>query len=185
VTPVDVVALFEAHGARCDGEPVSQLEHALQCAALAVRDRADDELVVAALLHDIGHLFGAGADAETLHHGHHGARLLRPFVPERVAWLVEHHVVAKRYLCTVDPRYAARLSSTSAQSLLLQGAALPLEERLALETRPWFADALRIRRWDDEAKAPGATVPPLDEYRSVLERWLGPPSRCAPGVRPR
>ena len=175
---MDVIALFEARGQRCGGEPVTQLQHALQSAALARRDRADDEVVLAAMLHDIGHLAGAPDDAEILHHGHHGARLLRPFVSRRVAWLVEHHVVAKRYLCTVDPRYAGRLSPASAESLVRQGAALPLDERLALEIQPWFADAVRIRRWDDEAKVPGAAVPPLDEYRALLERWLGPQSPC-------
>lgn len=182
MTALDAVALFEAHGTRRSREPVTQLEHALQCAALARRHRADDEVVAAALLHDVGHLGVTVADAEGLHHGHHGAQLLRPFVPERIAWLVEHHVVAKRYLCTVDPRYAARLSAASAQSLLLQGPVLPIEERLALETRPWFVDAVRIRRWDDEAKIAGAVVPPLDDYRWLLERWLGPQSRCGSGV---
>jgi predicted HD phosphohydrolase len=182
VTPLDVIGLLAAHGHRRYGESVTQLEHALQCAALARRHRADDEMVVAALLHDIGHLATAAPDAETRHHGHHGGDLLRPFVPPRVSWLVEHHVVAKRYLWTVDPRYAARLSPMSLRSLELQGAALPLEGRLALETQPWFADALRVRRWDDEAKIPGAVVPPLDDYRSLLERWLGPQSPCRPGV---
>ena len=182
MTSLDVVALFEAHGGQAYGEAVTQLDHALQCAALARRNRADDEVVVATLLHDIGHLAVSLADDEVLHHGHHGANLLRPFVPERVAWLVEYHVVAKRYLCTVDPRYAARLSPVSARTLLLQGPVLPIEERLALETRPWFVDAVRIRRWDDEAKIPGAVVPPLEEYRPLLERWLGPQSRCGSGV---
>lgn len=182
MTSPDVIGLLAAHGQRSYGESVTQLEHALQCAALARRNRADDELVLAALLHDIGHLAVASEDAETLHHGHHGAGLLRPYVPQRVAWLIEHHVVAKRYLWTVDPRYAARLSPMSVRSLARQGAALPIEHRLALETRPWFADALRIRRWDDEAKVPGAVVPPLDDYRSLLERWLGPQSRGGSGV---
>ena len=179
---LDVVALFEAHGGQTFGEAVTQLDHALQCAALARRSRADDEVVVAALLHDIGHLTGARVDEEALHHGHSGATLLRPFVPERVAWLVEYHVVAKRYLYTVDPRYAARLSPMSARSLVLQGSVLPIEERLALEIRPWFVDAVRIRRWDDEAKVPGAAVPALEEYRPLLERWLGPQSRCGAGI---
>jgi predicted HD phosphohydrolase len=174
---VDVFSLLATGGRRTYGESVTQLEHALQCAALARRHRADDELVVAALLHDIGHLSVTAPDVETQHHGHHAAELLRPFVPRRVAWLVEHHVIAKRYLWTVDPRYGARLSAMSVASLALQGGALPLAERLALETQPWFADAVRIRRWDDEAKTPGAAVPPLDDYRPLLERWLGPQSR--------
>jgi predicted HD phosphohydrolase len=173
---LDVVALFAARGGESYGEAVTQLEHALQCAALARRDRADDQVVMAALLHDLGHLVTAAPDSEQRHHGRHAAELLRPSVPGRVAWLVEYHVVAKRYLCTVDPRYAARLSPASVRSLMLQGPILPLEERLALETQPWFVDAVRIRRWDDAAKVAGAIVPPLDEYRPTLERWLGPQS---------
>ena len=171
-----MVERFRIAGHGCDGEPVTHLEHALQCAALARRDRADDELVVAALLHDIAHLWHATADEEEQHHGHHGAELLRPFVPARVAWLVEHHVIAKRYLCSVDPRYATRLSPASVHSLAQQGATLATEQRLALETHPWFADAVRIRRWDDGAKVPDAVCPPLEDYRGLLERWLGPQS---------
>ena len=180
---MDVVALFAAHGAARYGEDVTQLEHALQCAGLARRARADDEVVLAALLHDIGHLVTRAPEAPGGHHGHDGAALLTPWVPARVAWLVEHHVVAKRYLCTVDPRYATRLSPASVHSLAVQGAALDLEDRLALETRPWFADAVRIRRWDDEAKVSGAFTAPLAAYRPLIERWLGPQSwRAAPGI---
>ena len=141
-----MIGLFAARGAERYGESVSQLEHALQCAALARRARADDEVVLAALLHDVGHL---------------AART---------------PVVAKRYLCTIDPRYAERLSPASIRSLAVQGAALDLEEQLALETRPWFADAVRIRRWDDQAKVAGAFCPPLAAYRPLIERWLGPQS---------
>ena len=171
---MDVVALFAAHGARRYGETVTQLEHALQCAALARRERADDEVVLAALLHDVGHLVAHRLESSDTHHGHDGAELLRSSVPERVAWLVEHHVVAKRYLCTVDPRYMERLSPASIRSLAAQGAVLDLRQRLALEAEPWFADAVRIRRWDDEAKVVGALTPPLEAYRPLLERWLGP-----------
>lgn len=182
MSTIDVVKLFGRAGAVGDGEPVTPLQHALQCAALARRDRADDEVVVAALLHDVGHVWRPAADDEASHHGYHGAALLRPMVPTRVAWLVEHHVVAKRYLCTVDPRYAGRLSPASARSLARQGPTLGAEERLALETHPWFADAVRIRRWDDEAKIPDAMCPPLRDYRSLLERWLGPQSWSVAGA---
>ena len=117
------------------------------------------------------------------HHGHEGAALLKPWVPARVTWLVEHHVVAKRYLCTIDPRYAERLSAASVHSLAVQGAALGLEERLALETHPWFADAVRIRRWDDAAKVAGAFTASLTAYRPLIEQWLGRQSwRAAPGT---
>jgi predicted HD phosphohydrolase len=154
---------------------VSQLEHALQCAAHARRDRADDEVVVAALLHDVGHLLTPGdIEGPGHHHGSAAAQALRPYVPLRVAWLVEHHVVAKRYLVTVDPRYAAALSPVSQRSLIAQGARLAEREASALEAHPWFGDALRLRRWDDAAKQPELACDPLIEYRPLLERWLGP-----------
>ena len=142
---VDVVALFATRGAERYDEAVTQLEHALQCAALARRERADDEVVMAALLHDIGHLVRRTPDGPDGHHGHQGAELLQPWVPARVAWLIEHHVVAKRYLCSVNPGYTERLSAASVRSLAAQGAVLDLEQRLALETQPWFGDAVRIR----------------------------------------
>ena len=173
---VDVVALFAARGDARYDETVTQLEHALQCTALARRDRAADEVVLAALLHDIGHLMRRMPDAPEGHHGHEGASLLHPWVPPRVAWLVEHHVVAKRYLCTVNPRYAGRRSPASVRSLAAQGAVRDPEQQLALETQPWFGDAVRIRRWDDDAKVVDAVTPPLIAYRELIERWLGPQS---------
>lgn len=173
---LDVVSFFAAASEHGYDEAVTQLDHALQCAALACRARAADEVVLAALLHDVGHVaVNAPEDAEG-HHGRHGAALLRPFVPEQVAWLVEHHVVAKRYLCAVDPRYAAHLSPASVRSLAVQGPRVHEAERFALESEPWFADAIRIRKWDDAAKDPNASCPPLIHYRGLLERWLGPQS---------
>jgi predicted HD phosphohydrolase len=172
--PLDLARLFAEAGRRAYGESVSQLAHALQCAALACRDRADDEVIVAALLHDIGHLVESGNDHPEHHHGRGGAALVRPFVAPRIAWLIEHHVVAKRYLCTVDARYVQRLSPVSRRSYAAQGARLTLEERLGLETQPWFADAVRLRRWDDAAKVPGAPCAPLVEYAPLLERRFGP-----------
>jgi [1-hydroxy-2-(trimethylamino)ethyl]phosphonate dioxygenase len=170
----DLVSLFAESGHRAYGESVTQLAHALQCAALARHDRADDEVIVAALLHDIGHFVEHGAEEPGHHHGSDGAALVRAFVPSRVAWLIEHHVVAKRYLCTVDARYVDELSPASQRSYLRQGARLEPDEQLALETVPWFADALRVRRWDDAAKVPGMGCPPLIDYASLLERYFGP-----------
>jgi gamma-butyrobetaine dioxygenase len=180
---LDLVAAFGRHGARHSGERISQLHHALQCAGLARAAGADDDLVLTALLHDIGHLVrdrapvsdGQEENADH-HHGHEGADLARPFVPARVAWLIEHHVVAKRYLCTVEPGYAAGLSPASARSFVAQGGALPAWEVEQLEEQPWFADAVRVRRWDDLAKDPAAVVPPLADYVRLLERYFGPQS---------
>ena len=171
---LDLGGVFAEAGSRAYGESVSQLEHALQCAALAHQDRADDEVVIAALLHDVGHLVEDEEDCPEQHHGSGGAALVRPFVPPRIAWLIEHHVIAKRYLCTVDARYVERLSPASRRSYAAQGARLPPEEQLSLETRPWFADAVRVRRWDDMAKVPGAACPPLIQYAPLLERHFGP-----------
>jgi len=170
---LDLVGLFAEGGGRAYGESVTQLGHALQCAALAHHDRADDEAVVAALLHDVGHFVETGEDRPDLHHGGAGAALVRPFVPPRVAWLIEHHVIAKRYLCTVDARYVDQLSPAARRSYGVQGARLEPEEQLALETRPWFVDAVRLRRWDDAAKVPGAAYPPLIDYAPLLERYFG------------
>ena len=171
---LDLVGLFDESRRRPYGDHVNQLEHALQCAAQARRDRADDEVVVAALLHDLGHLLTPDEmEAPGRHHGIAAAGALRPYVPPRVAWLIEHHVVAKRYLVSVDPRYAAALSPVSRRSLVAQGAGLAPEEASVLETHPWFGDAVRLRRWDDAAKQPGLACDPLIEYRPLLERWLG------------
>jgi predicted HD phosphohydrolase len=180
---LDLVSLFWEAGQRAYGESVTQLQHALQCADLAHRDRADDEVVVAALLHDIGHLVQHEEDRQDHHHGNGGAGFVRPFVPARVAWLIEHHVIAKRYLCTVDVRYVDQLSPASRRSYAMQGARLQPEEQLRLETRPWFADAVRVRRWDDAAKVPGAACPPLIAYAPLLERYFGPQTWTAgPGI---
>ncbi len=176
---LDLVSLFAEAGRRAYGESVTQLAHALQCAALAHHDRADDEVVVAALLHDIGHLVEAEEDRREHHHGSGGAALVRPFVPPRIAWLIEHHVIAKRYLCTVDARYVDQLSPASRRSYAAQGARLEPEEQLGLETRPWFVDAVRLRRWDDAAKVPGAACPPLMAYATLLERRFGPQAWAA------
>jgi gamma-butyrobetaine dioxygenase len=180
--PQDIITLYAERGWRRYDEAVSEEAHARQCAALAVAAGADDELVAAALLHDIGHLLdspgdrGAGLpaspDTVEFHHGARGAALLRWRLRGRVAWLVEHHVIAKRYLCAVEPAYAARLSRASRRSLAAQGGPLPVAACRGLEAHPWFADAVRLRRWDDLAKDPAADVPPFDAYAPLLERQL-------------
>jgi predicted HD phosphohydrolase len=179
---LDVVALFLAHGRRRYGEGVTDLHHALQCAALARRQGADDELVLAALVHDIGRLLAVVAAADgkpraESSHDHHaawGAAALRPFVPARTLAAVERHVAAKRYLCAVDPVYAAALSAASVRSLAAQGGPLSAEERARFDAEPWAEEALRVRRWDDSAKDPAAACAPLEDYRPLLVRYLGP-----------
>ncbi len=170
----DVVRLLAGRGASRHDETVCQLAHALQCAALARRHQAEDEVVLAALLHDVGHLISEAEETPQSHHGTWGARFLGPFVPARVAWLVEHHVVAKRYLCTVDRAYAETLSPASLRSWFIQGGPLGPAALREMDRHRWLPDALNIRRWDDLAKDSRSTVPGLDAYRRLLEPCFGP-----------
>lgn len=160
------------------GEPVSQLDHALQCARLAQDEGADDLMVAAALLHDVGHLVGAddfdSMDSLGAHdHEHIGGAYLQCLgMREAVCDLVSGHVDAKRYLVRRDPSYAARLSSASVRTLKLQGGAMTEEQAVAFE-RSWKHERLlRLRRWDDEAKVMGKQVPGLEHYAPLLTALL-------------
>src|SRR6266849_2507681 len=152
------------------GEPVSQTEHALQAAYEAVREGAPDLLVVAALLHDVGHLLHGRAEniadrsVDARHEKVGKAWLSRSFGPE-VAEPVGLHVPAKRYLCAIDPAYAEQLSPASVHSLALQGGPMSEAEVLEFEQHPYYREAVRLRHWDDMAKIPGLEVPGLAHYR--------------------
>jgi len=171
----ELIALLETHGrAAYYGEAVSQQEHALQTAALAESDGAPDTLIVAALLHDVGHLI-QGQDEEIAARGLDGrheeaghAWLARHFGPA-VTEPIELHVAAKRYLCAVDREYECRLSPASRRSLELQGGPMRAEETQRFEQHEFYREAVRLRRWDDEAKTPGLVVPGLARYRALLE----------------
>jgi predicted HD phosphohydrolase len=172
-----------AHSAaRCYGsERVSELEHALQCAELAEAGGADEHLTLACLLHDVGRFAVDQAQiadrvgaVRGRGRGHHevGAELIAPFVPERVAWLVRMHADAKRYLCTTDPGYHATLSPASQHTLTLQGGLMTSEEVARHAAHPWLADALRLRRWDDQAKVVGQVTRPLAAWESLLRTYF-------------
>ena len=174
---VDIVLrLFAVGGEQAYfGEAVSQTAHALQSAHLAERAGADDALVVAALLHDVGHLLhGLPEDvAERGIDGRHeegGADWLARHFGPAVSEPVRLHVAAKRYLCAVEPSYLAGLSPASRRSLELQGGPFDAEAVRSFVAGPFFRDAVRLRRWDDEAKVPGLEVPGLDHYRGRLAR---------------
>lgn len=166
-----IAACESMAGLPYDGEPVDQLEHALQCAALA-RPHDDAEFVVAALLHDIARapaVAGIPYDGPGEHHGEAGARWLRPRFGARVAWLAEQHVPAKRFLVATDPEYARRLSPVSARTLKAQGGPMTPAEVDAFRSHPDWRLAVALREIDDRGKVPGAQVPGLDSYRSQLE----------------
>jgi [1-hydroxy-2-(trimethylamino)ethyl]phosphonate dioxygenase len=173
-----ILALLEFNGARAYlGEPVTQLEHALQTAALAESSQASDSLVVAALLHDVGHLLpgpaghtaSPGADAR---HEDVGDQWLSGQFSRAVTEPIRLHVAAKRYLCAVDPDYAASLSAASQESLARQGAAMDQDEVRMFNQTPWANEAVALRRWDDAAKVPGLEVPGVSHYRARVQQLL-------------
>ncbi|HEV2299925.1 MAG TPA: HD domain-containing protein, partial [Stellaceae bacterium] len=146
-------------GAQYGEEAVTQLEHALQCAALAAAEGAPAASIAAALLHDIGHLLHRHGDSPALrgiddrHEALGGKALARDFAAA-VAEPVRLHVAAKRYLCAADPEYFARLSPASVRSLALQGGPMPAEEAARFLALPHAEAAIRVRQWDDAAKVP-------------------------------
>ncbi len=174
----EIQALFDRRGGeQYAGEPVTQLEHALQSAWLAEQEDGDDELVTAALLHDLGHLLHDLGDTPTLRgvddvHQYRAIPFLRGVFPDRVLGAIAGHVDAKRYLCAVEPAYFDGLSEDSRRSLQLQGGIFDPAQAEAFIARPGAADAVRVRLWDDRAKQAGLATPPLSHY---LERAR----RCA------
>lgn len=169
----EIEALFAAHGAESYGEGVTMIEHALQAAALAEAEGAEDNLVVAALLHDIGH-FLQPADDSFGYHKHDrsgGDWLARRFGPE-VSEPVRLHVAAKRYLCATEPGYFDRLSAASVHSLSKQGGPMSATEATAFAALPHAAAAARLRRWDDGGKKDGAPVRDLEHYRPQIARQV-------------
>lgn len=167
--------LHEAGAYRYGGEAVSQLAHALQCAQLAEAEKARDELVIAALLHDLGHLLGNHGEEAAQHgvddkHQFRAMPMLRRIFEPAVTEPIRLHVNAKRYLCCVDPAYYASLSPASKASLELQGGSYSVEEAKRFITQPYARDAARLRTWDDRAKTPGKPVPDLAHFQAVMAR---------------
>jgi len=173
-----LIVLLRTKGARqYGGERVSQCEHALQAASLAAAEDAPGPLVVAALLHDIGHLLHEEGEQPALRgiddqHEAIGSDYLLPAFGPAVAEPVRLHVPAKRYLCATDPDYFAHLSPGSVRSLALQGGPFTPEEAAEFRALPLADDAIRVRRWDEAAKVPGIPTPDLEHYRATLQAVL-------------
>jgi [1-hydroxy-2-(trimethylamino)ethyl]phosphonate dioxygenase len=172
----EIVELFvQRGGAAYFGEPVSQLEHALQTAWTGEQESAPNSLIATALLHDIGHLLHGMPEeiaVSGLHIRHEelGASWLACHFPATVVEPVRLHVAAKRYLCAVDLDYQTQLSPASQQSLELQGGPFSLAEAQAFIALPFAEEALRLRRWDERAKVAGAKTPNFEAYRPHLEK---------------
>lgn len=173
-----IAQLFAAGGQDAYyGEPVTQVEHALQCAQLAEQAGADEETVVAAFLHDIGHLLpvesaeGYMDGYGTVDHERLGADFLRQRgFSEKIAQLIEHHVDAKRYLVYKHPEYRARLSEASTKTLAFQGGAMEADEAAQFEQHPYFREILQVRGWDERAKEIDWPTPGLDHYLYLCQQ---------------
>ena len=169
--------LSSAGQAEYHGEQVSQLEHALQAAHLAAEDDGDEQEIIAALLHDIGHIWPVEGRQVTsvgvVEHDEVGAEVLRDLgFSDDVADIVSGHVAAKRYLVATDEDYAAKLSDVSVESLRLQGGPMSSEEIQDFQRSPNWRSMVRVRTWDDRAKIPGAEVPDLESYRAMITDHL-------------
>jgi phosphonate degradation associated HDIG domain protein len=156
-----LLALYEQGGGLVySGESVSQLMHAWQCGRLAEKSGASAALQLASWLHDIGHLWVNLEGTPTLRdqddvHEAMGAQLLFPVFGPAVSEPIRLHVLAKRYLVSTRETYARKLSPDSVRSLRLQGGVMTPEECAAFEAEPFFADAVRLRVWDDLGKKSG------------------------------
>jgi len=171
----EILAIFQKGGASAYfGESVSVTEHALQAAYFAQADAAPPRLVLAALLHDIGHLIedvpsDIGDWTTDAHHEQVGGIwLAKRFGPE-VSEPVRLHVPAKRYLLGVDPQYFAKLSPASVITLKLQGGAMGAHDVAKFEAERFHKDAVRVRQWDDQGKVPGLKTPGLTDYCRLIE----------------
>ena len=174
--PVDEIGdLFAGEGAQDYlGEPVSVAVHMRQAGALAEAAGAPPEQVAAALLHDVGHICGGTVSGRELmaghdnRHGEAGAAWLAQWFGPEVTEPVRLHVAAKRYLCAVEPGYFSKLSEASVYTLSVQGGPMDRAEAEAFAALPHAADAVAVRRWDEEAKDPAAETPAVEHFRAVL-----------------
>lgn len=173
-----ICAIYDHRATRPYGlSGVNQREHALQAASLAVDLGCGDDLVIAALLHDVGHMVHCmgdhpAADGVDDRHERIGADWIAQFFPISVHEPVRLHVAAKRYLCTVETDYLSRLSADSVQSLRLQGGLMTFDEKYNFEGNPFHSQAVILRRLDERAKRVGVSHTDLQAFRSNVERLL-------------
>ena len=179
-TILEIRQLFEIQGdSEYYGENVSQYEHAAQAAILTKRQGYDEEVQIAAFLHDIGHLFPAQTEEELMEvygrkdHESVAADWLRERgFSEKTAILVENHVNAKRYLTFIDEDYFEALSEASKQTLIFQGGRMTEIEAKEFEQNPYFELIIKMRRWDEAAKMEAMKLPTLDHFLNIIDIYL-------------
>ncbi|MCB9895942.1 MAG: HD domain-containing protein [Planctomycetes bacterium] len=188
--PVDIISEIEQVFERFRtipylGEAVTQLDHARQSAREAEKTYASDELITAALLHDIGHMVhGLPLEDENYvgfwnqddTHEIVGEKWLARAFPDTVTKPVRWHVAAKRFLAATDPEYKSLLTAASLHVLELQGGPMSEAECAEFEGHPWAQAAIAVRRWDDKAKTPGRTTPSLEHYLEIARRCIKVPA---------
>lgn len=176
----EVFKLYELHGSDdYIGESVSQIEHASQGAQLAEKEGFDDEVILAAFFHDIGHIC-AKKDPKNdmggygmLRHERVGANYLRKRgFSEKIAKLIENHVEAKRYLCFKDPDYYEKLSVASKATLEFQGGKMTQNEAVRFENDPLFILSIKMREWDETAKEENVQLVDLEKLKSICRQIL-------------
>jgi phosphonate degradation associated HDIG domain protein len=176
----EIMKLYEGYGgAEYAGEKVSQLEHMVQAAQLAEEQGYEEEVILAAFLHDIGHISEAAKGENEMDgfgvrdHEELGAGFLRgKGFSKKIVRLVESHVEAKRYLTVKDPLYYAQLSEASRRTLEFQGGPMTEEEAAAFESYPLFDLIIQMRKWDELAKIENKPLPDLEHYRSMMFHHL-------------
>lgn len=132
-----------------EGYKVSRLEHSLQTATRAEADGADDEMIVAALIHDIGD------ELAPYNHAEIAAGMIRPYVRAEVTWVVEQHGIFQMYY------YAHHLGGDR-------------NARNRFRDHPWYASCERFcERWDQAAFDPDYTSKPLSYWEPLVRDIFG------------
>lgn len=176
----EIMGFYQQHGGEeYAGEKVTQLEHMVQSAQLAKEQGYSDDVVLAAFLHDIGHICEEGSgDNEMgeygiIDHEEIGSDFLkRKGFSKKVVRLVQSHVEAKRYLTWKDPEYYNQLSDASKKTLEYQGGRMEEDEAKAFEQYPLFDLIIKMRRWDEQAKIENKLLPDLSEFRKLIIQHL-------------
>lgn len=176
----EIFALYDKHGnADYIGESISQIEHMCQCAQLAQKSGYEEDVILAAFFHDLGHLLEPASENNNMggygikNHEKIGGNYLRSKgFSEKIALLVESHVQAKRYLTYKDEAYYNALSEASKKTLEYQGGKMTTEEAIIFASHPYFALMIQLRLWDEEAKYEGIPLPDLSYYKLLTVKAL-------------